>query len=55
MCRSKLGADSKKTTTTQVAVVCGILLNISVDYAPCASNDIFNGRKNRFGWNIDLT
>lgn len=45
MCRSELGADSKKTTTTQVAVVCGKLLNITVAYAPCASNDIFSGRK----------
>lgn len=49
MCRSKLGADSKTTTTAQVAAVCGIVLNISLDCATCASNNVYNGRKMGLG------
>lgn len=41
--REKAWADSKKTAT-QVAVVCGVLSNICIDYAPCASSTISNER-----------
>lgn len=40
--QEKAWADSKETTTAQVAVVGGILFIISIDDATCASSHIFN-------------
>lgn len=42
--QEKAWADGKETTT-QVAVVCGILSNISMDYAACASSNVLNENK----------